>query len=203
MKVRNIGIFLVLLLVAFGTAYAQSRPIVMIDPGHGGDETGVVVEDIQEKDLVLRVGFVLAEELVRRGYDVRMTRTGDYAVAWPDRRAQAEAAGASILIMLHMNGDDDTNNHGTEIYVNLNDAKAAAAAEVMSTSLKKLDQPVVIEGRPWPFLQSPTTTTVMIEAGFLTNPIERRLLTSADFHRELAARIADGVIKAIVGVNRP
>ena len=51
--------FLILTL-AVQTSVGQSRPIVMIDPGHGGEDAGVQAADLIEKDLVLRAAFVLA-----------------------------------------------------------------------------------------------------------------------------------------------
>ena len=191
------ALFFLLVLARVGSVSAQDRAIVMIDAGHGGEEVGVTTEDVLEKDMVLRVGFVLAEELVSRGYDVRLTRTGDYDVPWPERREMAETAGASLLIMLHMNGDEDVSKHGIEIYANVEDPVANHAAETMAASLRMLDTPVVVENRPWPFLQSPTVPTVMVEAGFLTHPVERRLLKSPEYHRKLAARLADGAVKGI------
>ena len=88
-------------------ALAQDKPIVTIDPGHGGDEVGVEHDGILEKDLVLRLGFIVAEEFVHRGFDVRLTRTGDYNVSWDDRRAGPEADGAVMLFMLDFTADGD------------------------------------------------------------------------------------------------
>ena len=188
---------LLLLALAAAPALAQNRPLVMIDPGHGGDEAGVQADALIEKDLVLRAAFVLAEQFVARGFDVRLTRTGDYAVGIPERRAQAEEAAAALFISLHMNRDDDPHKHGIEIYANLDDPAAAAAANHVAEALRRLDTPVFVEARPWGFLRSPTVPSLMIEAGFLTHPVERRLLVSSSYHRELAARIVDGAAAAL------
>lgn len=197
MKHITRGSLLLLLLGIFTTALAQDRPIIMIDPGHGGEEAGVVTEELVEKGLVLRASYVLADVLVERGYDVRLTRTGDYAVSIPDRRAAAESAGAALFLSLHMNQDEDPQKHGIEIYTNLEDKAAANAAEQVAASLRKLNTPVVVEGRPWGFLKSPTVPSMMIEAGFLTHPVERRFLVSSTYYRELATKIADGADAAL------
>ncbi len=199
MKRFAASILLLLLAPAIEPAFAQDRPLVMIDPGHGGEEAGVVADGLVEKDLVLRAAFVLAEQFVEKGYDVRLTRTGDYAVGIPERRAQAEAASAALFISLHMNRDRDPErlNHGIEIYANLDDPAAAAAAQHMAEALRRLDTPVVVEARPWEFLRSPTVPMLMIEAGFLTHPVERRMLVSSSYHRELAAHIVAGAAAAL------
>lgn len=194
-----VSLILLVLALSVEPAFAQHRPLVMIDPGHGGEEAGVEADGLVEKDLVLRAAFVLAEQFVAQGYDVRLTRTGDYAVPIPERRAQAEAASAALFISLHMNRDRDPERlkHGIEIYANLDDPAAAAAARHMAEALRKLDTPVVVEARPWEFLRSPTMPILMIEAGFLTHPVERRMLVSSSYHRELAAHIVAGAAAAL------
>jgi len=62
----------VLLLIA-GPTVGQDRQIVVIDPGHGGAETGVQAHQIQEKDFVLRAAFVLGG----RRREVRSRRAGE------------------------------------------------------------------------------------------------------------------------------
>lgn len=174
------------------TAVAQSRPIIMIDPGHGGEVAGVEAAGVLEKEIALRAAFVLAEELVVRGFDVRLTRTGDQNVDFNYRRTMAEEAGASLLVSLHFNGDESPDAHGIEIYTNLDVPRGAEAAHAVARALEATGGPVVVEGRTWEFVSSPSVPTVMIEAGFLTHPVERRLILSRAHHRDLARLIADG-----------
>ena len=69
----------------------------------------------------------------------------------------------------------------------------------MAAALRKLDTLVVVEARPWDFIKSPTVPTLVIEAGFLTHPVERRLLLSATYHRALAAGMVDGAVAFLEG----
>jgi N-acetylmuramoyl-L-alanine amidase len=165
---------------------AQERPIIMIDAGHGGSEAGVVFEDLLEKDLVLRMAFTTAEVFVKHGHDVRLTRTGDYVVPGPDRRRMAEEADAALLIMLHTNRNADTNRHGAEIYFSEEVPVSVRAAEIFAEALRDDGLEVLLVPRQTAFLQSPGLPTVQIEIGFLTNPVERRLLQSEAYHREIA-----------------
>jgi N-acetylmuramoyl-L-alanine amidase len=182
---RFVAAATIALLACANAAAAQDRPIVVLDPGHGGAVAGTVAGELIEKDVVLRVAFTAAAALVRHGYDVRLTRTGDYDVSWDDRRSFAEDVGAALLIMLHITRSDDATRHGAEIYADLGNAASAGAAHAVADALRAAGGEVVVEARPWPFLQSPTVPTVMIELGFATNPVERRLLMSDAFHREL------------------
>ena len=173
-----------------GALRAQERPLVMIDPGHGGAEIGVEHTGILEKDLVLRIGFAIGAEFVERGWDVQYTRTDDRAVEWDDRRGAAEAAGASLLLMLHTNGDEDIEKHGAEVYAYVEDPGSARAADLVSAELRAMGSAVFEDPKPWPFLQSNTVPTVMLELAFLTHPMDRRLLLSETFHHELGEALA-------------
>jgi N-acetylmuramoyl-L-alanine amidase len=166
----------------------------MIDPGHGGEQAGVRAGELVEKDLVLRAAFTLGEAFVARGYDVRLTRTGDQTIPNPDRRSAAEAAGAAAMISLHFNQNADSTRHGVEIYGNLDDARVSALAEHLARELRGAGIPVTVAARGGEFLTSPSVPTVMIEAGFLTHPFERRLATSSAYHRELAGWILAGTV---------
>jgi N-acetylmuramoyl-L-alanine amidase len=180
-------VFLSVPILAAPPLAAQERPIIMIDPGHGGPEGGVVVDDLLERDLVLRLAFTTAAEFVRAGYDVRLTRTGDYPVTGDERRAQAEAAGAVLLVSLHMIRSDDPNRHGAEIYFNETIPSSVRGAGVFAQAMEEDGIVVVQIPRQGAFLSSPTVPTVMIEAGFLTHPVERRVLVAEPYHRRLAA----------------
>lgn len=183
--------FLLLALLPFSrSGAAQERPLVVIDPGHGGDAVGVEYEGWLEKALVLQIGFAIGAELVDAGFDVMFTRTRDVDVEWAERRRIAEAAGASMLLMLHANGDEDVNRHGAEVYVNLDDSRSSRLAEQVAQALRASGSAVVVEGRDWEFLRSPTVPTAMIELAFMTHPVERRLLQTSAFHHELGRAFA-------------
>ena len=168
-----------------GSAWAQDRPLIAIDPGHGGEEAGVVHDGLVEKDLILEISLIMGAEFVKAGYDVMYTRTSDVAVAWPDRRRLAEEAGANMLFMLHANRNEDPNRHGAEIYLDAENSKSKQLVEALAASLKSVGTEVLIEPKPWPFLKSTTVPTAMVEVAFMTHPVDRRLLTSTSFQHEL------------------
>jgi N-acetylmuramoyl-L-alanine amidase len=80
--------------------------IVTIDPGHGGVDPGnpgvFFPRGIREKDVTLQVGFLLRDELRRRGIGVRMTRTTDTLIALGDRGGYCTEA-CDLFVSLHVN----------------------------------------------------------------------------------------------------
>jgi N-acetylmuramoyl-L-alanine amidase len=170
----------------------QDRPVVVLDPGHGGDANQVVTGDIQEKDLMLRVAFAMGAEFVAAGYDVHFTRTRDHDVPWDQRRSQAEERGAVALIMLHAMSSEDPADSGAEIYHDPSNGPSTAFSNAAADQLRALGSEVLVDPRPdWAFLQSTSVPTTMIELAHLTNPTDREnMLTSAYHHRLGRAMVA-------------
>jgi N-acetylmuramoyl-L-alanine amidase len=82
--------------------------VVVIDPGHGGDDTGKIGPNgVREKDAALQLSRRLSDTLVTRGYEVHLTRMKDTLVALADRPRLANRwkAGrpAAIFLSIHMN----------------------------------------------------------------------------------------------------
>lgn len=116
------------------------RGPIVIDPGHGGDDTGAVGPDGRlEKDLVLQVARRVAGVLEARGHFVRLTRTGDETRALTDRTALANRLEARGFISLHANASTVAAVRGAETYYmsldeSASDAHAAATAELENRS---------------------------------------------------------------------
>lgn len=78
------------------------RPTIVIDPGHGGHDSGATKNGTVEKDVVLAFAKVLRDKLEKTGrYRVLMTRDDDTFVELDERRAFAERHNASLFIAVH------------------------------------------------------------------------------------------------------
>lgn len=86
-----------------GTKPPSERPVVLIDPGHGGIDPGALgASNLLEKAVVLSVAQKVRRRLEATGrYDVRMTRTGDVFVSLDQRVKMSRELGADLFISLH------------------------------------------------------------------------------------------------------
>jgi len=91
---------------------------IVIDPGHGGHDTGTIGPDgLQEKDLVLDVGRRLGKLLeTRLGAEVVYTRKDDTFIPLETRTAIANQQRADLFISIHANSSHDSNARGVETY---------------------------------------------------------------------------------------
>jgi N-acetylmuramoyl-L-alanine amidase len=112
----------------------DSRPLVVLDPGHGGIDTGTRAPSGQlEKDIVLDFAKRLRERIEKAGkYRVLMTRTNDTFIPLGDRVEIARKANAALFVSIHADslphGEGDA--QGATIYTLANKASDAEAAQV-------------------------------------------------------------------------
>jgi N-acetylmuramoyl-L-alanine amidase len=92
--------------------------VVVIDPGHGGEDPGTVGNGkLREKDVVLDIAKRLATMLDSRGgYETRLTRKGDYFVSLSKRKKLANDSGGDVFISIHANSAPNRTASGTELF---------------------------------------------------------------------------------------
>lgn len=95
-----------------------SRPLVVIDPGHGGRDPGAGTAALYEKDLTLRLALALRDELLRRGgVRVALTRSDDTYLFLPERSGIARRLGADLFISIHADSTaSDSGASGASVY---------------------------------------------------------------------------------------
>jgi N-acetylmuramoyl-L-alanine amidase len=95
-----------------------SRPVIVLDPGHGGSDPGARAAGTRwsEKDLTLDWALRLSAVLVANGWQVFLTRTNDSSLALSNRVAFADAHRANFFISLHFNSSTQGREHGLETY---------------------------------------------------------------------------------------
>ena len=105
--------------VVVSGAGAAGRPIVVIDPGHGGRDPGAVSVSgaVAEKQLTLALARELRDRLVERGrVRVALTRDSDRYLTLEERAGVARGLGASLFLSLHMDSAPNPLARGASVY---------------------------------------------------------------------------------------
>ncbi len=126
-------------------AKRPEKPVIVIDPGHGGVDPGTIAADgTQEKDVVLDYAEALREKLMKSGkYEVILTRDDDTFIMLRKRIEIARKAQGSLFISLHADSAPD-NVRGLSVYTlseqaSDEEAEALAARENKSDVLADMD----------------------------------------------------------------
>ncbi len=203
---------------------------IVIDPGHGGKDTGTRNQELglKEKTFVLDTSNRLAKILRKHGYFVILTRSSDRFVPLRERADKANQFRADLFISVHFNAVKKTRVSGVETY-------AMPLVDQPPTARSNLDSRDHTEypgngNDPWNtllgyYVQSSLVNTletvdrglkreryevlkyiqcpgILTEAGFLTNPSEARKIRSSAYRQKIAQGIADGVLLYQKTINR-
>jgi N-acetylmuramoyl-L-alanine amidase len=202
---------------------------ICLDPGHGGKDPGFQVGSSKEKKLTLLFSEELQNQLKRAGWKVSLTRTRDNFVELPTRPDIAKRRKADLFVSLHFNSTEAASAtvKGVEVYCltpagapstnaggegggagwfagnHYNDENMFLAYELQKTLAHEVpvDDRGVHRARFW-VLRDAAMPAVLIEAGFLSHPVEGRKIASPAYRRQLASAIVDGLDAYRRGVQR-
>jgi N-acetylmuramoyl-L-alanine amidase len=171
---------------------------IVLDPGHGGKESGAAGPNgYLEKDVNLTVSKLLRDNLVQLGATVVMTRDIDKDLSLPERQEIISQEEPAIALSIHYNslpddGDaENTKGVGTFWY----HPQAHNLAVFMQNYLvKKLGRPSY--GVFWNNLaltRPAAAPSVLLELGFMSNPNEFEWVTNSSEQKKLAKAIAQGI----------
>jgi N-acetylmuramoyl-L-alanine amidase len=187
---------------------------VIIDPGHGGNDTGASAHGLQEKKISLDLAQRLSTELRHLGFTVVLTRGDDTYVSLPDRVKLAQAVPDAIFISLHCNYARNASAHGFQIYraggksaaVPATAVQTSAGSEPLAISEAQLADAISnslgeilrcdhheIRTANFFVLRNLDMPALLIECGFLTNPEDARAIADPAFRTKLAGAIAKGI----------
>ena len=176
---------------------------IVIDAGHGGEELGAIgcLGD-EEKTINLKIAQELASILSNAGANVVMTRECDCNLSLNDRVNIAKENGADIFVSVHLNsiGNVKMNvhkNRGTSVfYFNKNSEMLAKSIE-RSLSSQIGTRKDGVKGASFAVIRPSEYVAVLVEAAYMTNPLDSVLYTKPTFAKEAAAGIAKGIINYI------
>ena len=118
------------------SAPADTRPVIVIDPGHGGPDNGTQWDGASEKNLVLTFALALRDRVEKSGkYRVVLTRTDDTFIPLDDRVKFARGQSASLFVSIHADAlpRREGDAQGASIYTlsdRASDAEAERLAEI-------------------------------------------------------------------------
>lgn len=123
-RIKPKNVSFVILMLHFCVIFGQQK-VIIIDPGHGGKDTGAIgTNSIQEKDVVLDIAneiIRLNKTLINNKFDIYSTRYKDTLISLSDRSQLAESLKADVFVSLHCNASN-TSSKGIDVYVhNTND----------------------------------------------------------------------------------
>jgi N-acetylmuramoyl-L-alanine amidase len=171
---------------------------VVIDPGHGGRDTGAFTRrrrpQLLEKNLTLDVGQRVAVKLREAGFRVILTRRSDRFITLDDRVDCSNQYSKSVFVAIHFNDSSRRGAHGPEVYHNRRGTwELAARIERYLSTMPGAEDRGVKTAR-YRVLRKSRGPALLVECGFLSNPREANRCANAVWRDQVATRIARAII---------
>jgi N-acetylmuramoyl-L-alanine amidase len=220
-----------------------AKPVVILDPGHGGIDPGTASADgVTEKEVVLAFAKTLRQKLEAKGdYQVYLTREGDTFLALRERVEFAQSKGANLFVSIHADSFPKHANEasGATVYTlseraSDDEAKELAAKENFSDAIAGVELPTdrdevvanilidlaqretqnrsivfarsvagemsaaelhrkSLKSAGFRVLKSPDVPSVLLELGFLSNPDDKKRLTSEAWRGAMADKVGAAI----------
>ncbi len=176
----------------------KGRLVVMIDPGHGGKDSGAGgIGGLQEKDIILPISQRVAALLEQQGIHAILTRTSDYFVDLAPRVEMAKQDNVDLFVSIHANSIDNRPDvNGLETYYyDRGDRLARTIHNSILQSLDIKDRGVrtarfyVLRNNPMP--------AVLVEVGFVTGVEDAARLSTTAYQNQMAQAITNGILQYI------
>lgn len=175
---------------------------IYLDAGHGGVDSGARYKDILEKDINLKLVLKLEEALSKKGATVYLTRKEDNDLADQDSHFRKKSdlgnraklisnSDADLFISIHLNSYPSSKWKGAQVFYAKKNSEALAS--IMQNSLNINRKHSIIKNMY--MYDRINIPGILIEAGFLSNPIDRNNLLDSKYQNELVNKITDGLIK--------
>ena len=204
----------------YENAMLDGEVTVLIDPGHGLMDVGALNEEnlgkITEADINFAVALKLENELINRGYSVIMSHDGEFQpeveyddgkdTFGPSERAEfSNSTAADIFISIHCDSfPENADVYGTRLYYPVDTPNSTVLdkelAKAVGTAINKAfpsSKEVILRDMHgedcYTVLYKTAVPSILVECGFLTNKGDAEKLIDAEWQKNFAISLANGI----------
>lgn len=190
---KILGVLVCVLLLSSNVVYAKT-PMVVLDAGHGGADSGAISTDGEylEKVWNLQTTKSCKETLEKYGVDVVMTREDDIFLSLAERKQIANSADVSISI--HYNATKDHKGSYGLVIGGKVEGSTKLAYSIKDELLKIRDNVQVWEDNGYYAMTNLRVPCVIVETAFIDNPNDNKYADTLEEREEIGKRIAFGIL---------
>jgi N-acetylmuramoyl-L-alanine amidase len=185
--------------------YSGKKITVVIDAGHGGDDKGISVNNIAEKDMVLAIAKKIKELNKNEKIDIILSREDDKTISVKDRVIFSKANNADLFVSIHIDGEENKNSHsGMSIFIPKDDNAFLKESKLLGTEILEsfrnnyqlqLPNNLIQPNKGVWVLNANQCPAVLIEAGFLTTQKDLEYLAKTKTQKIIAQNVLNGIEK--------
>ena len=183
-------------------AVLKENHVVVIDPGHGGKDPGLIYDDFTESQLCLQIAHIVKNKLEAKHIEVRLTRETDDFVRLLERTDFANESNADLFVSIHHNYSKEFAKHQQpRVYFYANAEKSEQSidyAKIMMQSLfQSPDHIGYVESASFLVLKKTKSPAILLALPLWNNHHDG--LSKNEYCEEKAEQIANGIIEIVNG----
>ena len=170
------------------------KKTVVIDVSHGGQDSGVHIDGISEKEIALEIANTVKALNQNANVEIVLSRDADVFLSLKDRIAFINELNPALVISVHTNSSNSHKASGTEIFIS-NEGEESKKSKALALKLENAfkHHDAEIKTAEFQLLKNVKAPIAMVEVGFLSNSNDKEWLTS----KEGQTQIAESILKAI------
>lgn len=184
---------------------------IVIDPGHGGKDPGMVgIDGVEEKQINLELALILGRLLENQGFEIIYTRTTDMGLYDEDgdnKKAQdmrrrcelIEEKKPLLTVSIHQNSFTNPSVYGPQVFYFEQSEHGKELASIVQEQLNsrlEVEKPRTIKGNTnYYLLKRSKGTTILVECAFLSNPQEAEQIQTEAYQQAVAEAICEGILQ--------
>lgn len=179
--------------------------VVILDPGHGGNDPGANTNDEKtfEKELTLKTAKVVKEELENKGYSVLMTRSTDVFVPLSKIAAISNDSNADVFISFHYDSSGNPNEgSGTTTFYRNKSGQALAQSvnDQIASTLPLENRGFGVQD--YQVLRENKKPAILLELGYINNDSDAAYAQSNKYHKKIGEAVYHGVTNYFLELNK-
>ena len=194
---------------------ATTKPVVVLDPGHGGMDGGAECGGVIEKHINLTIARKTAALCRLFGFEVIMTRDSDVSIHDSDKttvRSQKRSdlhnrlaimteTPGSVVVSIHLNKFPESYVHGAQVFYAPKTEESKILAETMRGNIQEVLQPdnereiKRADSSLFLLYNNTVNPAVLLECGFISNPDESLMLRDDEYQDKIALMICYTLIE--------
>jgi N-acetylmuramoyl-L-alanine amidase len=185
--------FVLLLFTAFSFVPTKDKKVIVLDAGHGGNDSGAQFENLKEKDLTLKIADKIIRENKNPNVEFVLLRDEDESLDLHQRVERINELNPDMVISLHLNNAKNVELNGVEVYYSEQNAKANHSKKYAGKLIKNFRGTPLksggVKSGDFKILRDSNVPSVILELGYISNPKDREYVSSDFGQNEIAKQI--------------
>lgn len=192
-----LGVFAII--ISFSFSSLNTKKIIVIDAGHGGEDFGAQIDGVQEKKIVESIAKKISQLNSKGDAEIILLREDDSFIELNERVSKVNKINPNLLISIHINASKNLNENGINAYVSKENDYYKKSTKIAKDLVEKISNEKLAKGEVKDsnllLAKKSKCPALVLEVGYLSNEKDRNYISSENGQNEIANKIYEFIKK--------